>query len=371
MTARIRIALVLMIGLFSLALSGCITVKSSIYLRQNGSGELTITAGIPTDFINLQPEGLDVLADVEERFRQQFGEEVEIEQWSDLGYEWRKVKQRFSNLDELNRLMAEIEFVESFSIQKQAGLPKDRFSYTAVYGLERVLAKLKISGSDQLAEAENLKDLSELQVSIRLPGTLIETNGNYDDISGYVLWSIKGSDPFQVHATSEAWNLIQLGLYAAIALASLFLFVILIILLKRIKRKRERAVQKASVAQRLVESIQAEEPEPLEPQPTEELSTPSEAEAVESPSKILAEVGASQLLDQVNDHVLKGMGDISAAKGAIRIIWSDPLDETVKRGIMIRVQDANTLLINGQPFPATPQGAKEGLISCLKGMEKE
>jgi hypothetical protein len=51
--------------------------------------------------------------------------------------------------------------------------------------------------------------------------------------------------------------------------------------------------------------------------------------------------------------------------------WTDLEDETVQRGIMIRVQDPKTLLINGMAFPATREGAQQGLISCLRGMKLE
>ena len=79
-------------------------------------------------------------------------------------------------------------------------------------------------------------------------------------------------------------------------------------------------------------------------------------------------IGARELLEQVNSHVLNNRGNISAGKGAIRLVWRDQQDDTVTRGIMITVQDAETILVNGVPFPATRKAAREGLISCLKGM---
>lgn len=371
MITRSRMFLLPLIALLSLALSGCIAVKTSIFLRQDGSGELTITVGVPTEFITMLPEEENPMAEIEQRLRQELGEEIAIEQSSEGGYEWRKAKRPFSSLDEINNLMNEFEFVESFSIQKQGSLLKEHFVLDAVYGLESLMESEKGIGEEILELPDDLKGLAELQVAVNLPGTFSETNGNYDSNSGFTLWSISGTDPLQVHAVSETWNIIQLGLLAAVALAFIFLFVLIILVISRMRRRKVRATDSANVAQRLVESVQAEEQlSDMIPTPEEEALS-SEAAAVISPSKILAEIGARQLLEQVSKHVLKGTGEISTAKGAIRIIWSDPQDETVKRGIMIRVQGVDTLLINGQPFPATREGVKQGLISCLKGMEKE
>jgi hypothetical protein len=100
----------------------------------------------------------------------------------------------------------------------------------------------------------------------------------------------------------------------------------------------------------LVESIQPEEEEEQDvPAP------PKEPTPVIPPSKILAMVGARELLDQVNTHVLNNRATISTGKGAIRLVWRDQHDEAVTRGIMITVQDAETILINGAPFPACSQ----------------
>jgi hypothetical protein len=371
MSIRSKCLLLPLMMLLSLALSGCISINTSIFLRQDGSGELSITAGAPTEYIAMLPQDEKPMAEIEQQFREQLGEETAIEQFSEGGYEWRKARRPFSTLDEINALMNKLEFVQSFSIQKQRSLLKDHFVLDAVFELESLLATIEGNGEEAYQFPADLKGLAELKVSAYLPGTISETNGEYDSDSGYVLWSISGTDPLQVHAASETWNLIQVGLLAALGLAFIFLFVLFILMVKRIMRRKAMATESANVAQRLVESVQGEEPLSEILQASEEEALPIDAEAVISPSKILAEIGARQLLEQVNLHVFKGAGEISTAKGAIRLIWSDPQDETVKRGIMIRVQGVDTLLINGQPFPATREGAKQGLISCLKGMEKE
>ena len=357
-------------ALMSLALSGCISVKTSIFVKQDGSGELGITVGLPTEFITMLPEDENPMADIEQELRQELGEGIAIEQSSEGGYEWCKARRPFSSLDEINALMNGFEFVETFSLQKQGALLKEQFVLDAEYGLESLLDRQYGDEQETLGLPDDLKGLAELQVAVSLPGTVSETNGNYDSASGYTQWSIIGTDLLQIHAISQAWNILQLGLLAAAALACLFLLALIILVINRMRRRKARAADSANVTQRLLESVQAEEDSSEAIQAVEEESQPSEAEAVVSPSKILAEIGARQLLEQINMHVLKGTGEISTAKGAIRIIWADPQDESVKRGIMIRVQSMDTLLINGQPFPATREGAKQGLISCLKGMEK-
>ena len=124
-------------------------------------------------------------------------------------------------------------------------------------------------------------------------------------------------------------------------------------------------VEDVNVKQRLGESFQPVEHDekPLSVEPEKEDVFPS--------SKILAMIGARELLDQVNHHVLNGRGEITVAKGAIRLVWSDQENTAVTRGIMITVQDTETVMINGVPFPATREAAREGLISCLKGLTKQ
>lgn len=163
-------------------------------------------------------------------------------------------------------------------------------------------------------------------------------------------------------------NLVLYTLLGVAAILVLSSGLIILLIKRRSKTKIEAPIETIDVAQRLAESFQAARQGDNEQgvEPVAAYQT-----AASPRSKILAEVGARQLLEQVNSHVLQGRGHISSRRGEIRMEWSDLEDGSVQRGIMIRVEDSKTLLINGMAFPATRDGAQEGLISCLEGMKLE
>jgi hypothetical protein len=160
---------------------------------------------------------------------------------------------------------------------------------------------------------------------------------------------------------------IILGLAGVVIILVLSLILVFVLYFRRRRGKTDPAHDTLDVAQRLAESVQLDEHELTQ----HEIGTAPLKASASPRSKILAEVGARSLLDQVNSHVLQGRGQISSKSGEIRMEWTDLEDATVQRGIMIRVQDPKTLLINGMAFPATREGAQQGLISCLKGMKLE
>jgi hypothetical protein len=144
---------------------------------------------------------------------------------------------------------------------------------------------------------------------------------------------------------------------------------VLITFFRKVKEESGH-IEPVDVAERLAESLPIYEESDTQPHSASNLK-PAGKPTGSPPSKILATLGVRQLLDQINKHFLDESGQITTGKGAIRITWSDQENESVTRSIMVRVQSAETLLINGRPFPATRQGAKEGLVSCLKGINTE
>lgn len=163
---------------------------------------------------------------------------------------------------------------------------------------------------------------------------------------------------------------IMIGLFGVILILLLTTILVVIVLTRRRRQVEPPPSEEVvDVAQRLADSIVSREEE-------ERAQAAFKAASAQPPSasprsKILAEMGARHLFDQVNSHILDGRGKITTRSGEIRIEWTDLKDSSVQRLIMIRVQDSSTLLINGQPFPATRDGAQRGLISCLKGMNLE
>jgi len=163
-----------------------------------------------------------------------------------------------------------------------------------------------------------------------------------------------------------------IGIIGIVLILVLSVTLVIIVLIRRRRKKVEPppSEEMLDVAQRLAESSQGAEGNE-QSQSALRAALNAQQPPVSPRSKILAELGARQLLEQVNSHILEGRGEISTRSGEIRIEWTDLDESSVQRGIMIRVQDSNTLLINGQPFSATREGAQQGLISCLKGMKLE
>jgi hypothetical protein len=203
------------------------------------------------------------------------------------------------------------------------------------------------------------------QFSIQLPGSVVETNGLHDDAANMITWSAENTDALAMQATSETWNTLSLIATASLSILGIALVAAIVIVIIRTRRKGKPELVDMEVEQRLFDSAQPV----VEEEETE--STEPDLEEVFPPSKILAMIGARELLEQVNHHVLNDRGEITSAKGAIRLVWTDQENTVVTRGIMITVQDSDTIMINGVPFPANREAARQGLISCLKGMTKQ
>jgi len=77
---------------------------------------------------------------------------------------------------------------------------------------------------------------------------------------------------------------------------------------------------------------------------------------------ILADVEARGFLEQLNQYKLDNHGQILETDQECRLIWKSPLGT---HEILVTVQDTETLNINGDFFPATPDGVKKGIIAAL------
>jgi hypothetical protein len=353
--------------LLTLVLSGCIHTNTSIVVHSDGSGELTTSIGFPAKFIALMSsKDIDPVAQLRRNLFRQIGHKVNFEQWNDRDFEWLQLIRPFDTVDELNDFAGKQPFIESFRLQRQRHFLKDQFIIDAQFVFDPSFNPfLDVMSEDQTFSNFDATAPIDLTVSLRLPGRILESNGNVDDSTKTIIWETNDSNSVEIHARSEKWNMPSIVVTIILAVITIALITVIVILLRRIWKRRRPAVEDEVVSQRLAESIQPEEEEDIEPIPS------IDQKPVIPPSKILAMIGARELLDQVNTHVLNTRGNISTGKGAIRLVWKDQHDESVTRGIMITVKDGETILINGVPFPATREAARQGLISCLKGMTKQ
>lgn len=366
MINRSKIFLLAFAVLLSSVLSGCISANTSILVQPDGSGEISTSIGLPIEFVALMAsKGIDPVKEMRQSLFKQVGRGVTFDQWDESGSEWLQINRPFGTVDELNDVANAQPFVDHFNLRRQRNFLKDQFVLEARF----VIDESSNLFSDVMSEVQAPSDFDssasvDLKLSLQLPGRVIETNGDYNSSTRTILWETNNSNTLEVQARSEKWNTLSIALTIALAVIAIVLITVIVILIIRIRRKRKVTVEDVNVSQRLAESIQPEEEEGL--------SVPtSDQTPVIPPSKILAMIGARELLEQVNLHVLDNRGNISAGKGAIRLVWRDQQDDSVTRGIMITIQDAETILVNGVPFPATREAARQGLISCLKGMTNQ
>ena len=335
-------------------------------VNSDGSGKLSTSMGFPTQFIALMTsKGINPVKDLRQSLFKQVRRGVTFDEWDEDGFEWLQLNRPFGTVDELNDIANAQPFVVIFHLQHQRSFLKDQFILEAQF----VFDESSNPFSDVMDENETVSTFDasaplDLKISLQLPGRILETNGNYDSSTKNILWETNSTNTLEIRARSEKWNILRIALAIALVVIAIALIAVMVILLMRIRKKRKPPETDVNVSQRIAESIQAEEEEDISTPPTDQ--TP-----IIPPSKILAMIGARELLDQVNTHVLNNRGNISVGKGTIRLVWRDQQDEAVTRGLMITVQDSKTILINGVPFPATRDAARQGLISCLKGMTKQ
>jgi hypothetical protein len=362
----LRILLVLV----SLTLSGCIKANTAITVQPDGTGEITTSLGFPIELVaEMTLQGIDPVKDLKQILFKNLGYGTKYDQSDDNKHEWLILTREFSSVEVLSDLLQKQDFVESFSLRRNRGFLQDEYVLDAFITLENFSNPLEFDVDDGAQDPGSAMGFPlDFQLSIRLPGKILETNGVYNASEKTITWTRDSSDAFELHAISESWNTLSLAVSIGLGILGICLVVAIVMLVIRSRRKSATPVADENVQQRLVESIQSVEEEEQEEQP--EPSEP-EKDEVFPPSKILAMIGARELLDQVNHHVLYDRGEITMAKGAIRLVWTDQRETAVTRGIMITVQDTETIMINGVPFPATREAAREGLISCLKGLTRE
>lgn len=104
----------------------------------------------------------------------------------------------------------------------------------------------------------------------------------------------------------------------------------------------------------------------LESEPFPELPFPEEPFPEPEPTlplTILADIEARTFLEQVNHYKLQNQGFIMESETECRLSWNSAQGE---HEICIKVEGAETLNINGETYPATPDAVKQGIVASLK-----
>jgi hypothetical protein len=69
-------------------------------------------------------------------------------------------------------------------------------------------------------------------------------------------------------------------------------------------------------------------------------------------------------LEEINEFVLLGDGEIIESPGKLSLVWTDPVYST-RRFLAVKVSGEAEILINGRRYPATESGLQQGLRACL------
>lgn len=78
----------------------------------------------------------------------------------------------------------------------------------------------------------------------------------------------------------------------------------------------------------------------------------------------LQKIQTQQRLDEINEYILHGAGEIISVPGKLSLVWTDPT-WGIKRFLSVKLAGEDQIMINGRRFPATEAGLKQGLVACL------
>ncbi len=78
----------------------------------------------------------------------------------------------------------------------------------------------------------------------------------------------------------------------------------------------------------------------------------------------LARIQARRYLAEVNQHILRGEGEILESPGKLSLVWTDSALDT-RRYLSVKAAGEDQIIVNGRRYPATESGLQQGLRACL------
>ena len=78
----------------------------------------------------------------------------------------------------------------------------------------------------------------------------------------------------------------------------------------------------------------------------------------------LENINTRRHLEEVNEFILHGEGEILEVPGKISLVWTDPV-LSMKRFLAVKVAGDDQILVNGRLYPATEIGLQQALRGCL------
>jgi hypothetical protein len=302
---------------------------------------------------------------------------VKVTRWTEGEYEWVQGEVAFKDLNDLNERMSQNDYFESFSVTRQPGVFRDRFILNA--RLKPLMQDTNTTDTSGFGDIDP-SDFIEIQMTVRLPGDVIETNGVFGGAdSSNMLWTVSSKQTITMQAKSEAWNWLNIGIAGgSVGLGILAIGgITLLAIIAKPKPRKNLPVTCATadlltgippsssggvvVAKKLPQAhTQAE------------VSLPDQPVSSISPAfspGMLATIGARSLLQDVNHFLLKDIGSIREMPNELHLEW--PVIPGGKmQGIHIKLVSQQQVAVNSQVFPATHEGVKTGIATCLREMNK-
>ena len=202
-------------------ISGCLKARIDINVYDDDSGNLSFSLGMTSEAKSLfSAESVDPIEELSQAWSYGDDTTVSTRRWRGGGYDWVEVSTPFETLDELNQNMNDFDLFSEFNLTKQSNLVKNRYV-------------LKSTFSPQFENDEYLdstlfdpSNMFEFELSVRLPGRLVQSNGIHDEDLDALVWSFSKYSEGEINAVSETWNWLNIGVITGgVVLASLFFII--------------------------------------------------------------------------------------------------------------------------------------------------
>jgi hypothetical protein len=366
---RLNLFVSLILLCLILVSSGCIKTQVMLDVHENGLSDMSVAMGLTSQakaLMSTQGTNIDQLMN---KSFSNSPSAVTTRHWTDGDYEWIEGKVSSITMEDLNKRLSDNKgMVQSFNLVQEPGLLKNRFVLDMV--LQPFADTTGTSNSNQLFDPGGMV---EFQMLVRMPGKLIETNGVYDKDQNALAWIADYHSSVTIHAVSEVWNWVNIGILGGGAGLVFILVLIGAVIWVRNQPKKQplRTPTKScrSINPSLTINTTAQPPRPLS-----KPAIPAEQEkpliSVNPPAPgLLVRLGVRDLLEQANRHVLKNSAVIFETPNEFLLAWPNPDRPGSQREIRISSSGGSNITVNSIPCGDNLIEIKTALIEALKQLK--
>lgn len=349
MSAPRRTRKVLLAAIFitlALGLTGCFKGNISVDIQWDGSAIVTVAFGMtPQAQALVGSQGVNPFQDMRKSLEDSSGNipnNVEVKQWNEGDYNWMSATGKFSNVEQVNKVMENKTLFSYFTISRKSFIIVDE------YILDAEIAPLNsdITAGDATFDPSAFINLN---FSTRLPGFIMESNGFVDSKDPNLFyWSAQGNQPVTIHARSLSVNwlvvFVLLVVGGGLVIFGVYAFGGFDFMLNPKNKKLAYA-----------------SPSPRTGPQQDQFQRP---QALKQPPNYIVDLGVEDLLNQVNSRALNMSGVIYKKQGEIALVWKDA--QGLQKYIDVKDVGNHQITVNGTSYPATRDNAKFGITNVLK-----